>query len=72
MRDYGNGISDKMKANIFNKRSRTINSDRKIAGTGLGLPICKRIIEIHGGNIVLDTDSNGSAFTITLPLAQNS
>jgi signal transduction histidine kinase len=43
----------------------------KETGTGLGLPICRRIIEAHGGTIDAATGSSGGAeFTIWLPRAQ--
>ena len=68
VRDYGGGVDDKIKANIFYKNSRTNHSDTKLAGTGLGLPICKLIAQMHGGDITIDTGSNGTVFNIKLPL----
>jgi signal transduction histidine kinase len=42
----------------------------KEGGTGLGLPICKRIIEEHGGELVAQNRAGGGAvFTIRLPVA---
>jgi len=40
-------------------------------GTGLGLYICKKIIEAHGGMIIAknNTESEGATFTFTVPLA---
>jgi PAS domain S-box-containing protein len=41
----------------------------KANGMGLGLPICKRIVEAHGGNISVEsTISKGTIFTITIPV----
>jgi signal transduction histidine kinase len=42
--------------------------DSGVAGTGLGLAICREIIERHGGTIAMANGSNGTTFTITLPL----
>jgi signal transduction histidine kinase len=42
----------------------------KSRGTGLGLPLAKRIVEAHGGDISIQTrPSGGTTVTLTLPLA---
>jgi len=44
----------------------------KIHGTGLGLPITKKIIEEHHGNISVESNfENGTTFSVKLPLAEN-
>jgi len=41
----------------------------KAKGMGLGLPICKRVIEAHGGNLVVEsTVGKGTTFTLTIPI----
>ena len=61
--DTGVGLSDKDKVNIFKPFYTT-----KKSGTGLGLIICKQAIEMHGGEIFLDSEPGiGSIFTIRLP-----
>jgi two-component system, OmpR family, sensor histidine kinase KdpD len=71
VRDYGVSIDKEIKKSLFNKSNRAIQQDRKIAGTGLGLPICGIIASRHGGSIKLETpDDGGNIFIMTLPLVQ--
>lgn len=70
--DYGTGISEEEKEKIFDKFYRGMN---KIADNrrslGLGLYLCKAIIEAHGGAIgVEDHEPKGSVFWFTLPLEE--
>jgi two-component system sensor histidine kinase KdpD len=52
---------------IFDKFYRITAAD-KVTGTGIGLSICKGIIEAHGGNIWAENVPDGLAFNFTLPL----
>ncbi len=61
VKDSGNGISDKNLNKIFEPMFTT-----KTTGTGLGLVICKSIVEQHGGTI--SVSNKPTTFTITLPL----
>jgi len=66
--DTGCGISPENQKLVF-ERFRQVR-DREIRGTGLGLPIAKRLIELHGGRITLTSGiDQGSTFTFTVPLA---
>ncbi|HEY9642236.1 MAG TPA: PAS domain S-box protein, partial [Coleofasciculaceae cyanobacterium] len=70
VRDSGRGIpEDKLEA-IFGRFQQVDASDsREKGGTGLGLPICRSIIERHGGKIWAEsTLGQGSTFFFTLPL----
>jgi signal transduction histidine kinase len=68
--DSGVGIPNQELANIFEKFYRVKNKlTRTTPGAGLGLYICKIIVEAHGGNIwAKNRMPNGSAFHFSLPL----
>lgn len=67
-RDTGIGMSPEEVEQIFDRFYRA-DSSRKRDGTGLGLPIVKQIVELHGGNIQVDSQhGEGTTFTITLPI----
>ncbi len=70
VRDEGDGIPPADLERIFDKFYRAQAGDRKRAGTGLGLPICRGFIEAMGGTIVAGNrdDRRGAVFTITLPV----
>lgn len=66
--DNGPGILEEERIKIFDKFYRIGNeSTRHAKGTGLGLYLCKRIVQDHGGEIsVRDNDPRGSVFTVVL------
>jgi signal transduction histidine kinase len=70
VRDTGPGISLTNQAKLFQDFQQADNSiTRKKGGTGLGLAISKRIIEMHGGRIWIDSCiGQGSTFSFTLPI----
>jgi two-component system sensor kinase FixL len=47
-------------------------SSNKAEGLGIGLPLCRSIIEAHGGQLWLDTSTEGAAIRFTLPIAKTS
>jgi signal transduction histidine kinase len=71
VKDTGSGISEVDQSRIFNEFQQADSSSvRRKGGTGLGLSIAKRIIEMHGGCIwVESTLGEGSSFSFTLPIA---
>ena len=70
VRDTGPGISAADQAKLFQEFQQADNSNtRKKEGTGLGLAISKRIIEMHGGRIWIESQvGQGSTFFVTLPV----
>ncbi len=74
VQDQGIGIKEEDLKHIFDKfRQIGDTLTDKPQGTGLGLPICKEIIEQHGGSIsAQSTLGEGSTFTFTLPLKEKS
>ncbi len=70
--DTGVGLSDDEKEKLFTKFFRAQNrATREEGGTGLGLTITRSLIELHGGQIdVQSTPGKGSTFSFTLPLVE--
>ena len=72
VRDHGEGIAPQNLPKLFRKFSQIDSSaTRRAGGAGLGLVICKGIVEQHGGRIwVESTPGEGSTFQFTLPLEE--
>ncbi|MGI0102872.1 MAG: sensor histidine kinase, partial [Nitrosotalea sp.] len=69
VKDNGKGIPDGMIDNIFKKFYQVdTSSTRESGGSGLGLSICKGIVEAHGGEIWAQSKVNeGSMFSFVIP-----
>ena len=70
VRDTGPGISAVDQTKLFQEFQQADNAiTRKKGGTGLGLAISKRIIEMHGGKIWVESQvGQGSTFAFSLPV----
>ncbi|MEP6710473.1 MAG: HAMP domain-containing sensor histidine kinase [Candidatus Saccharibacteria bacterium] len=67
--DQGIGMPSNVVSNLFHKFYRSHRSRETVAGTGIGLYICKAIVESHGGKVsVRSIEGKGSTFTFTLPI----
>ncbi|MBB5146174.1 sensor histidine kinase YesM [Cerasibacillus quisquiliarum] len=74
IKDTGIGIGPDALHNIFKPYEQEDSSMTAIGGgIGLGLHVCKQLVELHGGNLSVKSKPNeGSTFSFTLPLADQS
>jgi CheY-like chemotaxis protein/two-component sensor histidine kinase len=75
VRDQGRGIAPDVLPKIFELFAQDQRSlDRKSGGLGIGLSVCKRLVEMHGGSISARSDGvgRGATFTLSLPLVRPS
>jgi two-component system, NtrC family, sensor kinase len=69
--DTGIGIAPEDHDAVFEEFRQVGAADRKAEGTGLGLALCRKFVELHGGQIWVESQVGvGSTFTFTLPLRQ--
>ncbi|MEK4031375.1 HAMP domain-containing sensor histidine kinase [Pseudobacillus sp. FSL P4-0506] len=64
--DKGPGIPQAKLDNLFTRYYRETNTTDAAEGTGLGLAITKQLIDLHGGTIDVQSNANGTTFTIQL------
>ena len=63
--DNGIGMSDQIRSNLFLRFFSTKGGQ----GTGLGLPVVKKVVEEHGGSLEVESKpGQGSAFHLRLPI----
>jgi DNA-binding response OmpR family regulator len=68
VRDSGPGIPAEEKLRIFEAFQRLRQSEKAVEGTGLGLAITRRLVELHGGQLDVESEpGSGSCFFFTLP-----
>jgi GAF domain-containing protein len=69
VRDTGIGIAPEDQEKVFEEFRQVGASDKKAEGTGLGLTLCRKFIELHGGKIWVKSELGvGSSFTFTIPV----
>lgn len=71
--DHGIGIPSHSQSKLFEPFQRVVESHfAPVKGAGLGLLVCKRLVEVHGGKIWVESRrDDGSTFYFTLPLGTN-
>jgi len=68
MHDHGIGIPEKDRPRLFERYYRGSNASGMV-GTGLGLYFVKTVVELHGGQVTVDSrEGEGSCFQVRLPL----
>jgi signal transduction histidine kinase len=68
--DTGVGIDPEDQEAIFEEFRQVGTADKKVEGTGLGLALSRKFIELHGGRIWVQSKvGKGSTFTFTLPMS---
>ncbi|MDY7042195.1 MAG: HAMP domain-containing sensor histidine kinase, partial [Chloroflexota bacterium] len=69
--DTGQGIAPEDLANIFQRFYRVAGTEDQVKGTGLGLCVTKQIVEMHGGNMTVESQVGvGTTFSCALPIAK--
>jgi signal transduction histidine kinase/DNA-binding response OmpR family regulator len=72
VRDTGPGIPTEEQERVFEAFYRMGNTDKKAEGTGLGLAITRRLVELHGGKLGIESKpGTGSCFFFTLPAGES-
>jgi CheY-like chemotaxis protein len=72
VQDFGRGIRSEVLPHIFDLFAQGHNTlDRRNGGLGIGLSVCKRLVEMHGGSISAYSagEGSGATFRLTFPLA---
>jgi signal transduction histidine kinase len=70
--DNGRGIPPEGLEKLFNRFYRVPELEGRVAGSGLGLTIAKRIVQNHGGKITVESElGKGTTFSIVLPIDEN-
>jgi signal transduction histidine kinase len=71
VKDSGIGISAENQKTLFEPYYRVKQESNNYPGTGLGLAVCRQIVEAHGGKISVDSQpGKGSTFAFTIPLEE--
>ena len=69
VRDSGPGIPQEEQQRIFVDRVRLPQTSQETTGFGIGLSVCRRIVEVHGGKIwVVSKPTEGACFYFTVPV----
>ncbi len=73
VQDNGPGISEGEQKRLFQPYQRRASDRERLGGLGLGLALCKYLVELHGGRIWVESEvGKGSTFSFTIPLVADS
>jgi len=64
--DQGSGIADEVREHVFDIFYTTKQAGQ---GTGIGLAICKNIVEMHGGTLCFESSPGDTTFTVSIPVS---
>ncbi len=70
--DEGIGISAEELPNLFQRFQRARSTRERISGTGIGLFLCRHLVEAHGGRMWAERRPKGTSFCFALPLSPSS
>jgi two-component system sensor histidine kinase EvgS len=71
VKDKGIGIPSELQGKLFEPFQRLEQHNNKATGTGLGLVVCRRLVEAHGGRMWVESQpGQGSTFQFTLPMQE--
>jgi signal transduction histidine kinase len=66
--DTGIGIAPEDQEKVFEEFRQVGTAAKKVEGTGLGLTLCRKFVELHGGRVWVESQvGKGSTFTFTIP-----
>jgi len=67
--DTGIGIAPEDQEKVFEEFRQVGTAAKKVEGTGLGLTLCRKFVELHGGRICVKSElGQGSTFTFAIPM----
>jgi signal transduction histidine kinase/DNA-binding response OmpR family regulator len=73
VKDDGDGINSEYPDDVFKQYKRFRQNNDTITGTGIGLALTKSLVELHGGNISVESEKDkGTVFTVAIPLINSS
>ncbi len=73
VQDTGRGIAKEKQERLFKPYHRLESDREQFSGLGLGLALCKNLVELHGGRIWVEShEGNGSTFSFFLPIEKSS
>ena len=69
VQDTGYGIPDEEQTRLFRPYHRQLGDRERLSGLGLGLALCKNLVQLHGGRIwVQSQEGKGSLFSFSIPI----